>query len=298
MIRRSRFIVAIISIAIIGGATVIVINMQKTQDTKKTQITQITENKELVGTRMKSKKITDKIMLEKNVQAKKIANKITDDKYEATKIVSEKVIQNKLEAAKIANKKVRLAKLNTGLTLSEALAIGEKLDTYTNTTLKILDSNMSINGSKFYVFELCDLSGNDEGADFHICINKITGKASKYYSDGTLRDYISGAVANTAITITSNVTVLRYVINGENFTSCNYTNGVILHFKVGQTLDIQGNLIGKSTQRTMFMNGGTIFSSGPSNNIKMVAAGNDDITIIPDGYNWASAYTFHIVVTN
>ena len=46
------------------------------------------------------------------------------------------------------------------------------------------------------------------------------------------------------------------------------------------------------------MNGGIVFSSDYSDRtIKMIAVGGEDITIIPGKYNWESAYTFHIVVS-
>lgn len=96
----------------------------------------------------------------------------------------------------------------------------------------------------------------------------------------------------------NNITTLSYTMDGKYFSKCNYTNGATLQFKVGQTLYLKGNLINGATQRVMYMNGGTIFGGGASEYIKMVSVGGDDITIIPEKYDWDSAYTFHIVVSN
>ena len=96
----------------------------------------------------------------------------------------------------------------------------------------------------------------------------------------------------------NSVTTINYTMKDGYFTECNYTNGSTLQFKVGQVLKVKGNLI-NSTERVMSMPaGGKEIISWGSNSINMIAVGGEDITIIPDKYNWDRAYTFHIVVSN
>ncbi|MGK0466486.1 hypothetical protein [Clostridium sp.] len=95
----------------------------------------------------------------------------------------------------------------------------------------------------------------------------------------------------------ASVVTIRYTIDGEYISACNYEDGSTLQFKVGQSLKLKGTLLNGSAERIMFMNGGTVLGGNSSNTIRMLAVGGENLVIIPGGYNCDSAYTFHIVVS-
>ena len=94
--------------------------------------------------------------------------------------------------------------------------------------------------------------------------------------------------------------IIRYTIDGEWITKCNYTNGTTFQLKVGQRIQLRGTFLNGSTERIMYMNGGVFSFVTKKDNgiIKMLAVGGDDITIIPNMWSSENQYTFHVVVSN
>lgn len=298
MKKKSRLIIIIVGVFLLLVVIAIPITINYRENVKRT--VQINKEKQI--------KIAAKIVTDKQISDKVIA-----DKLEAKRAAAKKADENarllKLSNKKIADEKLRLAKLNTGMTLSEALAIGEKLDTYN--LLKPLYSNTQlINGTKFFVFELYDLNGNDEGADWHMCISKNTGKAYRYYSGNTLIAYVPDDTSKPVVNTNNSTpavssrksTTINYTMDNNVFTRCNYPSGTTLRLKVGQIININGSIVNGSDFRTMFMNGGDIFSyantTGPNMSLTMSKVGKDQIDIVPNYSDWDRAYIIYVIVTN
>jgi len=99
--------------------------------------------------------------------------------------------------------------------------------------------------------------------------------------------------------VSKSVVTLNYTIDGAYISACNYPNGCTIQFKVGQSLRVRGNLINGATERIMTSDSSSIFDDNynEAKTIKMMRVGGADITIVPEKYDWESAYTFHIVVS-
>lgn len=197
MKRESKLIILTVSVALllIGTSTFVTVkyteNVKKAQQVKTEQANKITE----------AKRIADKVIADK-----KISDKITAEKVEAQRITDKKIADEKSRLTLIANEKLRIARLNTGITLTKALAIGENL--YPSYQLKPLNKDVQlINGKEYYVFKLFDLNWNDVGSDWYFCIRKTTGEAFRYYSNNTL-------MADDA-TVTAAPTVSVSTVNTE-----------------------------------------------------------------------------------
>ena len=138
----------------------------------------------------------------------------TVDKIAETKRLKDKTIADKkIDDKKVADEKIRIAKLNEGITLKEAIVICDKLKRegdkgggvlYSGTVLRLKSNETQlIKGSLFYVFEIYNeyASDGNEGVVWHLCISKKTGKAYKhYYSNNTLIIYVTDALAKQQTT--------------------------------------------------------------------------------------------------
>lgn len=113
------------------------------------------------------------------VQKQKIENSILVSKISAKKVADAKIL-----AKKIADEKIRVAKLNEGMTESEALALAYKLVPGYN--WKLSDGTEVPNDNKYFQFKMFDLKWNDVGADSYLAIDKSTGVAYNHYSDNTM----------------------------------------------------------------------------------------------------------------
>jgi hypothetical protein len=162
------------------------LSIHKKLEIKKQQVLIIKEFKVSQAKVKADKIIDDKRIADKKITDKKIADKIITDK----KIADDKLILASIEATRIADKivadeKARVARLNEGITLSQAYAIGKRL--YPTDNLKSLnDSTQLIRGKEYYVFKFFDLNWQDEGSDWYFCVKKSNGEPYRYYSDNTL----------------------------------------------------------------------------------------------------------------
>ena len=149
-----------------------------------------------------------------NVQKQKvIASNILFKKISDKKISDAKVLAKKVADKKVADEKIRIAKLNEGITLKEAIAICNRLkqegetgggNLYNGTVLTLKSNETQlIKGNLYYVFEIYNeyASDGNEGVPWHLCISKKTGNAYKhYYSNNTLIAYVTEALTKQQTT--------------------------------------------------------------------------------------------------
>ncbi|AYD39837.1 zinc-ribbon domain-containing protein [Clostridium fermenticellae] len=91
--------------------------------------------------------------------------------------------------------------------------------------------------------------------------------------------------------------IIKYSIDERGYVmDTNYPNGSSIQLKVGQEINLIGNVSSKSSQRVLF--DGSIMKSLSSTVIKTTTVGGGDINIIPNSYDWDKAYKYHIVVSN
>lgn len=201
---KSKLIILTVSVALLLIVITIFVtvkyrdNVNKNQQIKTEQANKIIE----------AKRVDDKVIEDKRIEDKKIADKSTKDKVEAQRIADKKTADEKAELTSIANEKLRIAKLNTGITLTKALEIGENL--YPTYKLESLNNGSQIiDGMEFYVFKLFDLDWNDVGSDYYFCIKKTTGEAYRYYSNNTLM------IDDATVTSTPDPAVSESTVNNE-----------------------------------------------------------------------------------
>ena len=134
----------------------------------------------------------NKVQKQKVIENNILLKKVSDKKILNKKIADAKVLAKKVADKKIADEKIRIAKLNEGITLKEAIAICDKIkregsedDVVYSTTELTFNSNkvQLIKGSLFYEFDINnpqDVMG-DALALCSLCISKKTGKAYQYF---------------------------------------------------------------------------------------------------------------------
>ncbi|MBU3114007.1 hypothetical protein [Clostridium lacusfryxellense] len=88
---------------------------------------------------------------------------------------------------------VKTNKVDTGMTLEQALAIGynlrgESIDYHTVLT-PVYNDTVVINGGEFYVFSIYNEYAPQEGVNWRLCISKASGKAFKQLPNKTLHDF-------------------------------------------------------------------------------------------------------------
>ena len=88
---------------------------------------------------------------------------------------------------------VNTNKVDTGMTLEQALAIGynlrgESIDYHTVLT-PVYNDTVVINGGEFYVFDIYNEYAPQEGVNWRLCISKASGKAFKQLPNKTLHDF-------------------------------------------------------------------------------------------------------------
>jgi tetratricopeptide (TPR) repeat protein len=95
----------------------------------------------------------------------------------------------------------------------------------------------------------------------------------------------------------NNSIIIKYSIDENGYImDANYPNGSSIQLKVGQIINLIGNVSPKSSQRVLF--DGTIMESLSPTDIKTTNVGGGDINIIPNKYDWDKAYKYHIIVGN
>lgn len=179
----------------------------------KAKVDKIKEDKRISDNNIADKKIADKAIADKIIADKKVADENTRlARIEATDAANKKIADEKLRAARI-NAELYYAdntlyaynnstnemstantnKVDTGMTLEQALAIGynlrgESIDNHTLLT-PVYNYTVVINGGEFYVFDIYNEYAPQEGVNWRLCISKASGKAFKQLPNKTLHDF-------------------------------------------------------------------------------------------------------------
>ncbi|MCB2292657.1 hypothetical protein LGK95_03785 [Clostridium algoriphilum] len=176
------------------------------------------------------------------------------------------------------------------------------------------------------MFSSNDPEGNDDGADWRLCIDKTTKKAYMYYSnnklvdfgsdytppeapssvtvtDATTPDYLSDGSDREPIISSNKTTTVTYTMDNNTFLKYNYENGTTFKLKIGQKIKLDGTVT-NSNFRTMLDSADDIFTfpitnkDNPDITIRMAKVGTGDIEVVPNYSDWDRAYTIHVIVTD